>query len=367
MLDRDIQPMAQAALDGPRRDAKLAAEKALRSLTMLLLVYLLSALLIGVWLRHSIVQPLLALRTGAQVVGRGDLEYRLPAPGIDEFNQLAQEFNRMVARLQETTVARSLLQESEKRLSESVQKLQHEIAERERAEANQASLQSALRRSETMSAMGNLVAGVAHEVRNPLFAMSSTLDALDERLGETEQLHRFTAVLRGEVQRLTKLMADLLDYGRPRPGRVAPGKVRPLIEDAMERCRPPGDSPPVAVVADIPADLPELPIDAERLTLVFRNLLENAIQHSPPGAAVHIGARVEEDGMLACIVQDAGRGFAEDDLPHLFEPFFTRRRGGTGLGLSIVARIVEDHRGSVRAENRAEGGAQVVVRLPLAA
>lgn len=151
--------------------------------------------------------------TGTRAIGEGDLGYRIAAPGSDEFSDLAHEFDRMVGQLQETTVSKDALQASEKRLSETVVDLRHEIAGRERAERERAGLQAELRRSETMAAMGVLVFGVAHEVRNPLFGISSTLDAMDARLKKGGDHHRYMDVLHGEVNRLSKLMGDLLDYG----------------------------------------------------------------------------------------------------------------------------------------------------------
>jgi signal transduction histidine kinase len=110
-------------------------------------------------------------------------------------------------------------------------------------------------------------------------------------------------------------------------------------------------------------------MDRGRLVQVFENLVDNALRHSSPGATVHLAAERElRDGRawVACTVRDEGPGFADADLPHLFEPFYTRRAGGTGLGLSIVERIVRDHGGEVRAANAPGGGGLVTVWLPAA-
>jgi signal transduction histidine kinase len=109
-------------------------------------------------------------------------------------------------------------------------------------------------------------------------------------------------------------------------------------------------------------------MDRERLLQVFQNLIENAIQHSPPGGSVVIeAAEVCETGQswISYEIKDSGEGLAQNDLPKIFDPFFTRRRGGTGLGLSIVQRIVEEHGGQIAAGNRSEGGAVLTVRFPL--
>ena len=100
------------------------------------------------------------------------------------------------------------------------------------------------------------------------------------------------------------------------------------------------------------------------------DLLENAVQHSPAGGRVFLSAGVPSDtsgAWLECSIEDEGPGFEASDLPHLFEPFVTRRRGGTGLGLSIVHRVVADHGGTIEAGNRSQGGARFTVRLPVTA
>jgi signal transduction histidine kinase len=110
-------------------------------------------------------------------------------------------------------------------------------------------------------------------------------------------------------------------------------------------------------------------MDRDRLRQVFENLIDNAIQHSTAGHAVTVSAHEARQGnqvWVECAIEDEGRGFTTDDLPQVFEPFFTRRQGGTGLGLSIVQRIVEQHAGRVTAANRPQGGARLTVRLPRA-
>jgi signal transduction histidine kinase len=109
-------------------------------------------------------------------------------------------------------------------------------------------------------------------------------------------------------------------------------------------------------------------MDRGRLLQVFQNLIENALQHSPRGEAVRVRAAIDRADRVAfieCAIEDAGPGFREEDLPRVFEPFFTRRRGGTGLGLSIVQRIVEEHGGRIAAANRTPTGAVVTLRLPV--
>jgi PAS domain S-box-containing protein len=228
-------------------------------------------------------------------------------------------------------------------------------------------LQESLRRSETMSAMGVLVAGVAHEVRNPLFGISATLAAFTSRFKRRTEYRRYVEVLQGEVDRLSALMQDLLDYGKPLRLLLEPTRASEVMRAALAACEPFAAQAEVEVVLSGGESLPALLLDRKRMVQVFQNLLENGIQHSPRGGRVAFRAEPaatgEPEGILFRI-EDAGPGFQPEDLPHVFEPFFTRRRGGTGLGLSIVQRIVEQHQGEIAAANRPEGGAVVAVRLP---
>ena len=227
-----------------------------------------------------------------------------------------------------------------------------------------ARMEESLQRSERMSSVGALVAGVAHEVRNPLFGISATLDAFEARFGD-EQFQRYTSALREQLQRMNELMYDLLELGRPASSVLTPGPVAPVIASAVSSVRMLASSANVTVETHLAPDLPEVPMDRARLLQVFENLLSNAIQHAPAGSVVevHAAPHAESDNIMVR-VDDCGSGFRDEDLPRLFEPFFTRRRGGTGLGLSLVQRIVDDHHGQIEVRNREGGGASVYVSLP---
>jgi PAS domain S-box-containing protein len=227
-------------------------------------------------------------------------------------------------------------------------------------------LEESLRRRETMSAMGTLVAGVAHEVRNPLFGISSTLDAFEARFGRGQQFQRYLETLRGQVERLGELMNDLLEYGRPLAAELLPVKLDELIQQAVRACETLARSHKVIVSANGEAELPPALADRKRLVQVFQNVIDNAIRHSASGGEVRIAADVVVEGeerWVRCSVRDSGTGFAADDLARAVEPFFTKRRGGTGLGLSIVQRIVDQHGGRLHVANHPQGGALVSVML----
>jgi len=228
-------------------------------------------------------------------------------------------------------------------------------------------METALRRGETMSAMGSLVAGVAHEVRNPLFGIAATLDAFEAEFGGGEDVTEYLATLRNDVSRLSRLMHDLLDYGRPQLLERRVQSIRPVLAEAIRVCGPRAKEKRIEIREEIDGELPNLSINADRMLQVFKNVVENAVEFSKAGEAVLLRVRHDDNGTSAvvCTVADHGPGFRREDLPHVFEPFFTRRAGGSGLGLAIVQKIVAEHGGTIAARNASEGGGVVEIRLPV--
>ena len=229
-------------------------------------------------------------------------------------------------------------------------------------------LEASLRQSEMMSLLGSLVAGVAHEVRNPLFGISSILDAFETRFSDRTDYLRYTNVLRDEIGRLTVLMEELLEYGKPFRGDLFLVSLDDVIAKSVRACLPAAEVGGVALVNDFAGSLPQVMVDRRRLSKVFVNLIENAIQHSPVGGSVIVeGRQTFEAGKewVECAVRDLGEGILAQDLPRIFEPFFSKRRGGTGLGLAIAQRIMEEHGGKLIAGNSPEGGACMTTRFPV--
>jgi PAS domain S-box-containing protein len=230
-----------------------------------------------------------------------------------------------------------------------------------------AAVQEQLRRARIMEAMGSLVAGVAHEVRNPLFSISATVDALEAGGGQCPDFADYMALLRSQVARLSQLTRDLLDYGRPSVLRRTPTNLAEVVRRASQACAGLARDRGVRVEERVAADLPPIDLDGARVEQAIENLLTNAIQHAPAGSVVRVAGGLEGSGegrAARCTVEDEGSGLPPESMEHIFEPFFTRRKGGTGLGLSIVQRVVEEHGGRVTAENREQGGARFVVLLP---
>jgi PAS domain S-box-containing protein len=234
-----------------------------------------------------------------------------------------------------------------------------DLSERTRLEAE-------LRRRETLAAMGALVAGVAHEVRTPLFSLSATIETLEARSGTPAQREELRSLLRSQVFRLSNLMQDLLDYGRVPRMRLASDWLATALSGALESCQAFAAHAGVRVAVHVPEGLPAIPSDAGRLQQVLQNLIANALQHSPRGSTVTVSAAAVDGPApgLAFRVADEGPGISPQDLDRVFDPFFSRRRGGTGMGLSVAQRFVEAHGGTLTAANGVGGGAVFTVFLP---
>ncbi|MEY2689510.1 MAG: hypothetical protein RL375_3709 [Pseudomonadota bacterium] len=336
LLADEVQTLAHAGFEAPLHAIDRLTERASMQLGLVVLpLFAACTLVLGLLMNRGVTRPLAALKRGLRMVARGDTVHPIEGMPNDEFGDLATEFNKM---------ARQLVERS---------------AELARKDAE-------LRRRETMACMGTLVSGVAHEVRNPLFGITSTLDALQARLHSQPEYGRHIGVLRGETARLQKLMQDLLDFGRPMPHARIVADLHLVIDRSVRACSPLAADRGVGIQCELTDTSVWLPLDTARVEQVFVNLIENALQHSPRGAVVRIGThRDDSPGHEAVVVTvgDQGPGFREQDLPRVFEPFFTRRSGGTGLGLSIVQRIVDEHGGRIDVANRPEGGALLTVRL----
>jgi PAS domain S-box-containing protein len=243
-----------------------------------------------------------------------------------------------------------------------------DVSLRKEADTRQRRLEADLRKARIMEELGSLVAGVAHEARNPLFSISAALDAMEAELRSHPEFNEYAALLRSEVGRLTRLTQDLLDYGKPSLLQRGPAELADVVRRAARSCASLAGEQQVRVEIEIAPGVPSLHIDAAQMERACENLVTNALQHAPAGSVVRLGGRVAPDHarpVVLLTVEDEGPGLPAEDLERIFEPFFTRRSGGTGLGLSIVQRVVEAHGGEVEASNRAEGGACFTVRLPL--
>jgi signal transduction histidine kinase len=159
-------------------------------------------------------------------------------------------------------------------------------------------------------------------------------------------------------------MESLLEYGKTWSLDLREGTIDSVVAGVVEGSRQIAAKSSIALDAEIEPGLPML-MDTNRLAHAFENLINNAIQHSRPEQHVHVRVRAADASTIECEVRDEGPGFEAVDLPRIFQPFFTRRRGGTGLGLSIVQRVVDEHGGTITARNADTGGAVLTMRFPM--
>ena len=228
-------------------------------------------------------------------------------------------------------------------------------------------LEAEVERRERLAALGNLAAVVAHEVRNPLNAVSIGLQRLRQEFqpaDDTAEYARLVDLAQGEVRRLNRIVEEFLSLARPLP--LAPAPVAPaaLLEEVAALVDGEAQGRGVRVLRRLPGDLPPtrlIPLDRDRMKEVLLNLVRNGLDAMPRGGTLTLGAALVRDE-LALTVEDTGEGIPADVLPRIFEPWVTTKTKGMGLGLAIARRIVESWGGTIEARNW-DGGAEVVLRL----
>jgi signal transduction histidine kinase len=227
-------------------------------------------------------------------------------------------------------------------------------------------MEEAVRRNDRLRALGQLSAGVAHEIRNPLAGIATTAEVLAGKLGPDDERSRYIHVILDEVTRLDGIVRNLLAFARPPRPTIAPCAV----DDLFERIRGLVGDQAQARGVELRADADQTGVmclaDSAQLTQVLLNLALNAVEACRPGDRVAVGARVEREGARNWVVidvEDNGPGIAPQIRDTLFEPFVTTRSQGTGLGLAISRQIVEDHHGAI-ACTFLEPGTRFTVRIP---
>jgi signal transduction histidine kinase len=228
-------------------------------------------------------------------------------------------------------------------------------------------LEAQVQRAQRLAALGRLAGGLAHEIRNPLGIVRAAAQMLHGELQSNARLGEYTQVIQSEVDRVDRLIEQLLAYARPRPLARGPVDLDELAERAVALTRAyAGQHGVVCAVIDS-GDTPVMDGDAELLLQTLVNLLMNAVQATPSGGRVTVEVSAARDGRVPTAiitVRDTGRGIVPDDLQRVFDPFFTTRDDGVGLGLSIVQQIVQEHDGAIDVTSEPGVGTAFVIRLP---
>ena len=239
-----------------------------------------------------------------------------------------------------------------------------ETLERANLELRESSEQ--LQRADRLKTLGEVAAGLAHEIRHPLASIRGALEIIDERSRPDSPEAEFSRLAIVEVQRLDNLVWEFLRYARPHEPDLRPTSLNDVVERAVALLRIEAERGGVMLDVDRSVPVPDAWIDALQIEQVLLNVILNAIQASPPDSCVHVRERVDRQEVVVDVI-DEGAGIPFEHLKQVFSPFFTTREKGTGLGLAVAQRIVMAHHGHVEVTETSERGTCVRIRLPIGA
>ena len=305
--------------------------------TMLLLFASGISVAFGYFISTSVIQALHDLMKGAEKLSEGDFSVRVPAEGEDEVARLARSFNEMAARLEQTREAERALDEARR----------------------------------------NLVAWASHDLRTPLASLRAMLDALAEGVvDDPETVTRYLQQSQHEINRMSGLIDDLFELAQIDAGGLElqreAASLADLVSDTLGAFAARAVERNLALTGEVSPDVDPVWMAPGKITRVFRNLIENAIRHTPSGGEIRVRAGVE-NGSVVVAISDSGVGIPPEDLPHIFDRFYrgekSRSRegyasGGAGLGLAIVKGIVEAHGGRIWVQSAVGKGTVMQFSLP---
>lgn len=331
------QPVAMAIILRSRTERLRFLSTLHRSLLFTAFVAVLAATLLSYGIARTVTRPLGAITaTMRETAVTGDLTRRIALPAGARWED---EDARLVATTFNT-------------MTESIARFQREAAQRER-----------------LSSLGRLSTVVAHEIRNPLMIIKTALRALRNDDVSAAQVRTAVVDIDEEVARLNRIVTEVLDFARPIRFELVPVDVNALCEDAARAST--ADPADVHITLRLDQSLPEIVTDPERLRLTLVNILTNA-RHSVAGRdapplqpnPIVLATSRRADGRVQIEVRDRGAGIAPEDLPRVFDPYFTTRRTGTGLGLAISRNIIEGLGGAITVQSRPGEGTEVRIELP---
>lgn len=306
-----------------------------RSLLGIGLAALLVALVLAGLVARIVARPAQTLAAAAADLARGNYEAPLPRASHDEIGQLAASFGEM----------RAAIAEREQRLRSAQAELVHR---------------------EKLAAMGRLVAQLSHEINNPIYNIQNCLEALERRGRPDDPNREFLSLAQDELSRMAALTRRLLEQSRPLSEEAVSLNLNEVAERVLSLARRKLESHGVRVERAFTEALPDVVAHPDAMQEVLSNLVENAADAMHRGGTLRVATRGVDD-VVEVTVADTGTGIASEDLPHVFEAFFTTKPGvrGVGLGLFVCEGIIRGHRGTLRVESEPGRGARFTMRLPL--
>lgn len=300
---------------------------------------------------RNVSRPIVEVATAAQCMAGGDLDQRIPFSGKDELGILAASFNAMAQQLSQSVTS---LRRKEESLRTAYDKL---VATREQ-----------LVQSEKMAAIGELVASIAHEMRNPLSSVKLNLQIIGRSIEGNGPLFEHHQIAIDQVLQLERMFSDLLNYSKP----LTLEKREVLLGEVIQRSLAQLETECIARGIQVGLDVQEatipISLDSHKMEQVFVNLLKNAIEATEDGGRIEVTARLDRAGEKRSVtawIRDQGPGISQRNLKTIFQPFFTTKKKGTGLGLCIVKKIMDAHGGEISISCPPDKGTEVQLVLPV--
>lgn len=225
-------------------------------------------------------------------------------------------------------------------------------------------LQERVRRSERLASLGRLAAGIAHEIRNPLSSIRGFAQFFGNRFKGREE-ENYASVMVKEVDRLNRIISELLDFARPKKPHLEPQNLQNLWENILVLGEAEFKKKKIEIEKKYDPHLPLVMADRDQISQAFLNLLINSVESIDAGGKIRLFLkRGEQAGKVEVIIEDTGRGIPPEDIEKIFEPFFSTKQKGTGLGLAIVHQIIESHGGEIRVKSEEGKGTAFCITLP---
>ena len=225
-------------------------------------------------------------------------------------------------------------------------------------------LKERLAHAERLSSLGEMAAGISHEIRNPLGIISSSAELLKKKIAKIDPQNTFPDIIVEEASRLNRIVTDFINYARPRNPNLALCRIEEIIDKNITFLEAQNNEQGYLIKKNIQDALPELMADSAMVYQSFLNILINAMQSMPDGGRILVEVS-SNDHRVTVHFDDEGQGIPPENLNKIWDPFFTTKEQGTGLGLGIVKNIIESHGGSIQIVNRPVRGTRVTIELPL--
>ena len=226
-------------------------------------------------------------------------------------------------------------------------------------------LKREIERSQRLASLGKLAAGIAHEIRNPLSSIKGFATFFNERFKDMPEYQSTAKIMIQEVDRLNRVITQLLEFARPLEVIKKPASIRPLMQLSLKIIEREAQSKNIRITTKFSPEINEVHIDQDRFNQVLLNLYLNAVEAMEDGGVLSVAlSRKDDTQKVRITVSDTGAGIKKEDMVHIFDPYFTTKQSGTGLGLAIVHKIIESHKGEVKIESEFGKGTTVMITLP---